>query len=174
MPTTTGGADASTGYIDGLRNSTVERNGSLRGGVAEFGSAAKPNTGCRGWHLTPVPCVVSMADTLSSGGDDPLFSLNLRPGGTTTLFSGFGKGAGFGVKPRNQVCSTHQPKFKGGFSFAVSYPAPRRCQLLERYSSTRRSLYVFPASDVKEKQTAACGNRPLTLRLFLRVVRLVH
>jgi len=35
--------------------------------------------------------------------DDPLFSLSLRPGGTTSLFSGFGKGAGFGVKPLSQV-----------------------------------------------------------------------
>ena len=54
--------------------------------------------------------IATMADTEI---DDPLFSLSLRPGGSTTsLFSGFGKGAGFGVKPRTQVRLSGKEDFK--------------------------------------------------------------
>jgi hypothetical protein len=48
-----------------------------------------------------------MAGTAAQSADvDDLFSLSLRPGGTTSLFAAFGKGAGVGIKPRNQVRPT--------------------------------------------------------------------
>uniref|UniRef100_A0A061S3S1 Translation initiation factor eIF-4F n=1 Tax=Tetraselmis sp. GSL018 TaxID=582737 RepID=A0A061S3S1_9CHLO len=51
-----------------------------------------------------------MQSLLQMDAEDPLASLSLRPGGTkTSLFSGFGKGAGFSVKPGSQAAEDLGP-----------------------------------------------------------------
>eukprot|EP00873_Tetraselmis_striata_P006006 jgi/Tetstr1/426270/TSEL_016587.t1 len=96
------------------------------------------------------------ADALTADVDD-LFSLSLRPGGSTNVFAAFGKGAGVGIKPRNQPIGESAPsqRKKDPDGKVIKYSRDFLLAFAEKYTTIpapleSSRLEIFVREEAKE------------------------